>query len=247
MNILKKFIPASLKLFYRINQRGYIDRSSGNYKIFAKEFSVAPDFHPVVMIEQFIKSNALSVNKIHNLSLAIGKLNNIIIQPGHIFSFWQLVGNPTQKNGYQKSRSIINGEVEAAIGGGLCQLSGLIYFLAIQAGLIIAERHAHSVDIYTEEERFTPLGSDATVAYGYKDLRFLNPYGFPVCISFELAATRLKGVLSATEKIIPLNIEFEYRRSLQYTEVDTFNENNGVRYFINTSLYSRLPNISDTY
>ena len=227
MNILKKFIPASLKLFYRINQRRYIDRSSGNYKIFAKEFSATPDFHPVVMIEQIIKSNALSVNKIHNLSLAIAKLNNIIIQPGYIFSFWQLAGNPTQKNGYQKSRSIINGDVEATIGGGLCQLSGLIYFLAIQAGLTITERHAHSVDIYKEEERFTPLGSDATVAYGYKDLRFMNQNHFPVLLSFQLTETLLTGSLLAKEKLEPCPITFEYRRFLTHTEVDTFSVING--------------------
>ena len=227
MNILKKFIPASLKLFYRTNQRRYIDRSSGNYKIFAKEFSATPDFHPVVMIEQIIKSNALSVNKIHNLSLAIAKLNNIIIQPGYIFSFWQLAGNPTQKNGYQKSRSIINGDVEATIGGGLCQLSGLIYFLAIQAGLTITERHAHSVDIYKEEERFTPLGSDATVAYGYKDLRFMNQNHFPVLLSFQLTETLLTGSLLAKEKLEPCPITFEYRRFLTHTEVDTFSVING--------------------
>ena len=243
MNILKKFIPASLKLFYRINQRRYIDRSSGNYKIFAKEFSATPDFHPAVMIEQIIKSNALSVNKIHNLSLAIAKLNNIIIQPGYIFSFWQLAGNPTQKNGYQKSRSIINGDVEATIGGGLCQLSGLIYFLAIQAGLTITERHAHSVDIYKEEERFTPLGSDATVAYGYKDLRFINQYQFPVIISFHLSENVLTGKILSEEKMNTGKIEFEYRKFLKHIEVDTICSNNGQISIISTDSYKTLKQL----
>jgi len=57
-------------------------------------------------------------------------------------------------------------------GGGLCQLSGIIYHAVLEAGLEILERHPHSLDIYTATTRYTPLGSDAAVVYGHKDLRF---------------------------------------------------------------------------
>ena len=241
MQFLKKFIPASLKLFYRINQRRRKDRVSVNNKQFATGFSHEPAQFTLVAIEQPVKTNATSVNKINNLSIAINKLNNIIIQPGQIFSFWHLVGDPSKKNGYQKSRSIINGELEAAIGGGLCQLSGLIYFLALHAGLTITERHAHSIDIYKEEERFAPLGSDATVAYGYKDLRFINPYDFTIRLNFQLTATCLKGSITANEKLQPLSIAFEYRKLPGHTVVDTICDNNGNRFIINSSSYGQLP------
>ena len=240
MGSFKKIIPSSLKLFYRINQRRCKDIFNGTSKKIARRVSKEYEFHPVVTIEQPIKLTDSTHNKIHNLSLAIAKLNNIIIQPGEIFSFWQLVGNPSQKNGYQKSRSIINGEVEAAVGGGLCQLSGSIYFLAIQSGLKITERHAHSIDIYTEEERFTPLGSDATVTYGYKDLRFINPYNFPIVISFQLTADTLTGDLLAKEKPEPRKIIFEYRKMSTHTEVDTIGENNGGRFIISSDRYKTL-------
>ena len=227
MGSFKKIIPSSLRLFYRINQRRCKDIFNGTSKKIARRVSKEYEFHPVVTIEQPIKLTDSTHNKIHNLSLAIAKLNNIIIEPGEIFSFWQLVGNPSQKNGYQKSRSIINGEVEAAVGGGLCQLSGLIYFLAIRSGLKITERYAHSIDIYTEEERFTPLGSDATVTYGYKDLRFINPYNFPIVISFQLTADTLTGYLLAKEKPELCKIAFEYRKFPTFTEVDTIATING--------------------
>ena len=227
MNSFKKIIPASLKLLYRINQRRCKDLYYRTYKKFALQHAKEDGFYSIIIIEQPVRSTGSSINKITNLALAIKKLNNIIIQTGEIFSFWQIVGNPSQKNGYQKSRSIINGEVEEAIGGGLCQLSGLIYFLAIQAGLTITERHAHSVDIYKEEERFTPLGSDATVAYGYKDLRFMNQNHFPVLLSFQLTETLLTGSLLAKEKLEPCPITFEYRRFLTHTEVDTLSVING--------------------
>jgi hypothetical protein len=56
-----------------------------------------------------------------------------------------------------------------AIGGGLCQLSGLLYQAALEAGLEIVERHGHS--------RVVPGSSaeqdlDATVFWNYVDLRF---------------------------------------------------------------------------
>ena len=243
MNVIKKIIPPSIKLFFRINQRRYIDQVSGNNKLFAKKNSTAHGLYPAITIEQPIKNSVSSVGKIHNLSVAITKLNNIIIQPGEIFSFWKLVGNPSQQNGYQKSRSIINGELEAAIGGGLCQLSGLIYFLALQAGLVITERHAHSIDIYTEEERFTPLGSDATVTYGYKDLRFINPYHFPLLIAFQLSADTLTGTILAEEKITPREIIFEYRKTSTHTEVDTIGENSRNSLIISTNRYKKLQQL----
>ena len=240
MSIIRKLIPTSIKLSYRLNRRRRSDRISGNNKLFAKEFADPSGFYPVVIIDQPVKTTTASLNKIHNLSLAIAGINNITIKASEIFSFWELVGNPSQQNGYQKSRSIINGELEAAIGGGLCQLSGLIYFLALQAGLVITERHAHSIDIYTEEERFTPLGSDATVTYGYKDLRFMNPYSFPLVIAFQLSAETLTGTILAKEKIVPHKIIFEYRKSSTHTEVDTIGESSGNSFIISTNSYKKL-------
>ncbi len=235
--MVKKFIPASLKLWYTINKRRCSDLFNGNYKRFASRFAKRDGLFPIVTIEQAIRLNELAENKAHNIGLAINKLDHISIGPGKLFSFWQLVGNPSKKNSYKKSRSIIAGEMEATIGGGLCQLSGLIYFLALRAGLTITERHPHSLDIYTEAERFTPLGSDATVAYGYKDLRFINPHKFVVCFSFQLTQTALKGTVSATERMAPCTIEFEYRKKTTYTDVTTTNKVNGETVVIDRSRY----------
>jgi vancomycin resistance protein VanW len=236
----KKWVPVPLKLIYRVSLRRYKDRINGNSKLFANKFCEPVLLHAILTITQPIKTTAASANKIHNLSLAIARINNILIQPGEIFSFWHLAGKPSQKNGYQKSRSIINGEMEAAPGGGLCQLSGLIYYLALRSGLQVIERHAHSIDIYTEEERFTPLGSDATVAYGYKDLRFLNQTAFPVCISFELTDSLLKGIVHATKITEPLTIEFELRKFPGYTDVDTICKNEGGSRIMHTDRYHQL-------
>ena len=237
MHRLKKIIPDSLRSFYRINQRRCRDVFSGIYKKFADQFSDKIGLYPVITIEQPVKATGTSANKLHNLAIAINKLNNIIIEPGQVFSFWHLVGDPSQKNGYLKSRAIIGNILQEEIGGGLCQLSGLIYFLALRAGLNIMERHPHSMDIYTDEERFTPLGSDATVAYGYKDLRFINPHTFVVGFSFELSPSCLKGIISAKEKMEPGVIEFEYSKNASHTDVNTICKSNGQTEVIDRSRY----------
>ena len=227
MNYWKKHIPPSLKVLIRQTIRKGMDIFNGNDQKFAAALSYQNNFYTNIEITQVVKTTPTTLNKIHNLSLAIKQINNLTIQPGQIFSFWKLVGHPSEKNGYQKSRSIVKGELETAVGGGLCQLSGLIYFLALKAGLTIIERHAHSMDIYTEEERFTPLGSDATVVYGYKDLRIQNCFSYDIALKITLTENTLTACLLAPEKFDIADIEFDYETSGNYKEVKTIQKKGG--------------------
>jgi vancomycin resistance protein VanW len=208
MSILQQILPVKLRWYLRVllwRGRDFF----GNQR-FAALLNPDMQMMAVVTIQQPVLTTASSANKIHNISLALKKLNGLVIAPGETFSFCRLVGNPSQKRGYQKSRSIVGGQLVAETGGGLCQLSGLIYFLAIKAGLEITERHAHSMDIYTEEERFTPLGSDATVAYGYKDMRFTNNLPHPVGLQFVLTAAELTGSITSSLPVQVAAITFNY-------------------------------------
>ena len=139
--------------------------------------------------------------------------------PGKILSFWHLVGNPSKQ--FRKSRTIRNGAVTEEAGGGLCQASGIIYLASLLTNLQIIERHNHSIDLYTDETRFAPLGSDATVVYGYKDLRIQNNYHFP--IKFELCVfdNKLRLTLLSTEKIDKNPIEFKIRYFADKKTVET--------------------------
>lgn len=76
-------------------------------------------------------------------------------------------------------------------GRGLCQLSGLIYYISLLAGLELIERHPHSLAIYDETTGFTPLGSEATVVYGYKDLRLRNNTDAPLQFHLVFEAKKL--------------------------------------------------------
>jgi vancomycin resistance protein VanW len=219
MNLIRRLIPAKLRWHLRVLLWRCNDLVSG--RKFAAMQPTKADMDAVITITQHMLTTPTAANKIHNISLALKKLNGLVIAPGEVFSFWRITGNPSQKNGYQKSRSIVGGQLVAETGGGLCQLSGLIYFLAIKAGLQVTERHAHSIDIYTEAERFTPLGSDATVAYGYKDLRFINNLPHPIGLQFTLTAGTLTGSITSTVPVTTILIRFVYKTENNMTEVTT--------------------------
>ncbi len=102
----------------------------------------------------------------------------------------------------------MNGKITPTYGGGLCQLSGIIYYASLYANLDIIERYNHSTDIYTNETRFTPLGSDATVVYGFKDLKIKNNLKNPIKFSFSLKKNSLTIRINSEEIIDTNNIEF---------------------------------------
>jgi vancomycin resistance protein VanW len=131
----------------------------------------------------------------------------------------------------------VQSQVVAETGGGLCQLSGLIYLLALKAGLTITERHAHSLDIYREAERFAPLGSDATVSFGYKDLRFINTLPHPIGLQFTLSPTLLSGSITSGLPIAEKDIRFGYTWQDGTVSVTTFSNDTAICSNIYTRLY----------
>jgi vancomycin resistance protein VanW len=136
--------------------------------------------HRVTEVVQEIKPTGFLEGKLANIGLSAALLDGVVVAPGEIFSFWKLVGRPSAAAGFAIGRSIRGGIVGGEIGGGLCQVSGIAYEAGLRAGLTVVERHPHSRDLYTEEERFTPLGLDATVVWPNKDLRLSNPLAVPL-------------------------------------------------------------------
>ncbi|WP_409973981.1 VanW family protein [Bacillus sp. Bva_UNVM-123] len=137
----------------------------------------------------------LQENKITNLKLAASKLDGILINPGETFSFWELVGKTSRKKGYIEGMLLSMGEVKTGIGGGICQLANLLYWLALHTPLVVIERHHHSFDPFPDEGRVLPFGSGASVFYNYVDLRFKNPTNQPFQIKVWVTNKHLKGAI----------------------------------------------------
>ncbi len=116
----------------------------------------------------------LQDNKVVNLHIALERLNGIIIRPGEVFSFWRLIGKPSKRKGYKRGMVLWEGKVIPGTGGGLCQLSNLVYWMTIHSPLDIVERYRHNYDVFPDADRTQPFGTGATVAYNYIDLQIKN-------------------------------------------------------------------------
>ena len=111
-------------------------------------------------------------NTIYNIKLASEVINGILVKPQDIFSFNEYVGPAEKADGYKESTIIANGLFVNGYGGGICQVSSSLYNAVLLANLPIVERYNHSV--YGEATKYVPLGQDAAIFYGFKDLRFKN-------------------------------------------------------------------------
>ena len=143
----------------------------------------------------------LQENKITNLNIATSEIDGVIIKPGETFSFWQLVGKTTEEKGYIEGMQLSMGEVKTGIGGGICQLANLLYWMVLHTPLVVTERHHHSFDPFPDSGRTLPFGSGASVFYNYVDLRFTNPTTQSFQIKVWVTEKHLKGAIFANEEM----------------------------------------------
>ncbi|QYR24379.1 VanW family protein [Paenibacillus sp. sptzw28] len=142
----------------------------------------------------------LQHNKEINLQLAVKRLDGLIIRPGETMSYWKLIGNPTRRKGYAPGMVLFYGGFKPGIGGGLCQLSNLIYWMTLHTPLTVVERHRHSYDVFPDSNRTQPFGSGATCAYNYLDLMIANRTDSPYQLKLEVRNHRLTGEWRALTK-----------------------------------------------
>jgi vancomycin resistance protein VanW len=165
-----------------------------------------------VELTQRIMPSALFENKLANLKNGARLLSGSRIGPGEHWSFWKTVGEPIESNGFVVGRNLVDGVLTTQVGGGLCQPSSLMYHVALLAGLTVSERHPHSIDIYKEEDRFTPLGADATVVWGYKDLRLANPHDVEIVFECFVEGHTITARVHAKDDLPKYEVNFVRER-----------------------------------
>lgn len=112
-----------------------------------------------------------------NIAVAAKNLNGTILNPGEILSVDKGIKGRNAANGYAKAGSYLNGKTVQTYGGGVCQVSTTLYGAILRAGIVPIERNAHSMSV-----SYVPLGLDAAISEGYKDLKIQNNYNTPIYI-----------------------------------------------------------------
>ena len=117
----------------------------------------------------------LQNNKAINLGVAAPMISGIIIRPGETFSFWELVGRCSKKNGYKEGLTIASGKPSSGIGGGMCQMTNLIHWMILHTDMEIVEHHHHDqIDLFPDFKRTIPFGTGTSIVYNYLDYKFKN-------------------------------------------------------------------------
>lgn len=131
-----------------------------------------------------------------NIAIACNKLKGTVIPQNSVFSFNTIVGEGSAKNGFVPGRVLYRDRVAIEPGGGLCQVSSTLFNAFLMAGCTIIERHRHSQPV-----SYVPLGLDATIKYGKKDLRIKNPYSHPLIIDSDTGDSSITVRIMGEQKI----------------------------------------------
>lgn len=116
-------------------------------------------------------------NRSTNIYLGTKTIDGTLLMPGESFSFNTLIGDTTPDKGYMPGGVYVGNKVEIGYGGGICQVSSTLHNAVVKSGILPDQRLNHSMPV-----GYMDLGMDATIAYGYIDYVFTNPFEFPVYI-----------------------------------------------------------------
>lgn len=116
----------------------------------------------------------LQYSKKANIELASKMIDGIVIHPGEVFSFWQIVKKPTRGKGYQDGLIVTRKGFSKGVGGGLCQMANLVHWLILNSPLEVVELHHHSDALFPDFKRRVPFGTGTSVCYNALDYRFRN-------------------------------------------------------------------------
>lgn len=153
--------------------------------------------------------------QLHNLRLAVRSINGTVLPPNGEFSFNRVVGSWSADRGYVKAPVSYDGELIPSWGGGVCQASSTLYNAALLSGMTVIERHRHQFPA-----RYVPPGQDAAVAQYNIDLRFRNPYSFPVKIESEVEGNHIVCRMLAQQALDrTITVEREIRQVTVPSEV----------------------------
>lgn len=141
-----------------------------------------------------------SRNRLQNIRVGTARYQGVLLKPGEVFSFGELLGEVGPEQGYAEGRVILEGRQESAYGGGLCQVSSTAFRAALLAGLPIIERVNHSFAVSYYTAPYGVPGVDATIYYPQVDFKFKNDTDHHILIQTDLQGTTLKFRFYGTKK-----------------------------------------------
>jgi vancomycin resistance protein YoaR len=147
------------------------------------------------VIGSYSTQSSRNAKRNKNIRLAVNSIDGTLLSPGETFSLSRRLGKLTQARGYRTAPVFVAAETVPGIGGGVSQVTGTLFNAAALAGLKIVEVNPHSRPV-----SYIPVGRDATISYGTKDLQFTNQTGAPVYVAYSFYGRQLRATLFGRRK-----------------------------------------------
>lgn len=129
------------------------------------------------VISSFTTSFVSTTSRGHNIQVGASRINGICLLPGEKASFDQIVHDSSDGQVFREAGSYLNGQTVQTKGGGICQISTTAYNALLRAGILPSKRYPHSMPVH-----YVPLGLDAAISEGVKDLEVTNTLDVPIVI-----------------------------------------------------------------
>lgn len=215
-------------VFYNISM--YFDQN-----VYAKEFgytlsNVVSKVQTKMINENSGQDMIYQQNKVYNLKIASKTMDHILIQPGEVFSFCNLVKHSKRYGKYKEGLILVDGKIVAKSGGGICHLSNMLHELFLKSPLTVIERHGHETKSFPEPDANALQGVDATISSGWLDLKVKNETDdiYQIIITFD--DTYMYGTLlcdvnhNVSYKLKNENLKYIKQNHHIYESVDVVRE-----------------------
>lgn len=128
-------------------------------------------------ISRFSTTFVSTTQRGHNIKVGASRINGTCLLPGESLSFDKAIHDESDGQSFLEAGSYLQGKVVQTEGGGICQISTTAYNAFLQAGIIPVRRYPHSMPVH-----YVPLGLDAAISAGVKDLEIKNTLDVPILI-----------------------------------------------------------------
>lgn len=233
--LIKKMFPWLVRLKDQQRVKAFYKKMESDGNTYSKTL-LEEDFKNVLFEDKFFMINEntgmdiiYQENKVFNLKLVGKTINNIVIQPGEVFSFWQLARYANKDEDYKDGLVVVDGVLTTAPAGGLCHISNLLCWIFLHSPLTFIERTGHrSREFPNPPDMLT--GIDATIMEGITDLKVKNNTNeiFQIQIDFDdeymIGRILSKDKIQKTYKIKNQNLKYYEVDGEVYEEIDIVRE-----------------------
>ena len=121
------------------------------------------------LVAQFTTYHSCCAPRVTNIQTFAASIDQALVLPGEVFSLNEYVGERTEEKGYEAAPTIVAGQLEDTVGGGVSQFATTFYNAVFWGGYEDIEHKPHSYYF----SRY-PEGIEATINWRTPDLRFRN-------------------------------------------------------------------------